>query len=571
MNEVKVLLVDDDPIDAKLLAEHLSRVRKTKYHLVHVTRSGQAFSHLKSQSYDIVITDYYLGDTDGVTLIHRLREINQSIPIIVITGSDSDEIDEQVMTAGAADYLPKEELSSSTIDRTIRHALERARYLSKLEYLANRDPLTGLANRSMFEEELSRAIAISSRHNHQFAVLLLDLDRFKEINDTLGHNVGDLLLTIIGNRLQKLLREEDVIARIGGDEFAILLQQTSGIDDISLICSKILAGLSEPTPINESSLFVSTSIGVAFFPDNGTSSVDLMQKSDLALYKAKVLGRNKYSFFSHDLQERLHYETTIEKALREDIDRNHFELYYQPKYNLNTEKLTGFEALIRWNHPELGFISPADFIPVAEKTGLILELSDWITETACKQLHEWNNLGASDLGMAINMSAKQVRKAAFFEHLRNFLTQYKLNPASIELEVTESLLVDSSIQNINFFRELKAIGIQLTLDDFGTGYSSLSYIKNFPIDKLKIDRSFISGTHANQQQMSIVQAIIQLAHALKMHVVAEGIETQEQAFKLKHMNCDEAQGFWYYKPLPKDKATELVINFIAQENEQTTD
>ncbi|NVJ59519.1 MAG: EAL domain-containing protein [Gammaproteobacteria bacterium] len=556
--EINVLLIDDDIVDIRLVKALLKKVKHTRFKVEHICDVNDARLHLAADNHDVYLMDYYLGESDGLELIREARRIGKTTPIIVITGAESEEVDEQVMNAGAADYLPKEELSASLLDRTIKHALERTRYIKKLEYLANRDPLTNLANRAMFEEHLERTLAISKRRNQKFAVLLLDLDRFKEINDTLGHNIGDMLLSIVANRLTELMRKEDIIARIGGDEFTILLSQVENSESVVAICNKILTHLTKPTPINESSLFVSTSIGVAMFPDNADTPIGLMQKADLALYKAKTLGKNNFQFFSEELRTKLQYETEIEKALRLEINTPAFSMYYQPQYNLLDNRLDGFEALIRWDSTVLGKIPPEQFIPIAEKSGLILELGDWIIETVCRQLHEWNKAGYRDLNIAINMSPKQLKKPNFYTHLNEQIIKYNLVPGKLTLELTESIFIDASEHNIGFFKHLKQSGISLALDDFGTGYSALAYLKNFPLDKLKIDRSFVSGPSVGQQEEVINQAIISLAHGLNMQVIAEGVETKEQANLLMQQGCDLAQGLYFNEPLNAELATKLL-------------
>jgi len=557
-NSISVLLIDDDTADIRLIQALLAKSRHSRFTVNACTKVNDALFHLSADKHDIYLVDYFLGDTNGLDLIQEARRLECQTPIVVITGAESEDIDESVMNAGAADYLPKDELSTSLLERTIKHALERNRYIQQLEFLANRDPLTNLANRSMFEDLLEQQIALSQRRNLQFAVLLLDLDRFKEVNDTLGHSVGDALLTLVANRLKNIMRKEDVIARIGGDEFAILLSMHE-IIDIASICEKILYVLKQPSPINENKLVISTSIGVALFPQNGETTMSLMVNADMALYKAKAMGKNNFQFFNEELHKKLILETDIEKGIREGLAKDQFFLHYQPQFELCSGRITGFEALVRWQNPNNGLISPAEFIPVAEKTGLILELGDWITEAACKQLKNWHDQGFKELKMAINMSPKQIRKQHFFEHLVGLLEHFQLPPESIELEVTESIFVDANaLTNVNYFNQLQEMGISLAIDDFGTGYSSFSYIKSLPVNKLKIDRSFISGDMISDGGHFISQAIITLGRGLNKIVVAEGIETEEQAELLLEQGCHLGQGYWFSRPVTAIQATDML-------------
>ena len=556
--EISVLIIDDDIADIRLIEVLLSKATHCQFTVHSTADANEALFHLSADKHDVYLVDYFLGETNGLDLIREARRLECETPIIVITGAESEEIDECVMNAGAADYLPKDELSTSLLERTIRHALERYRYIQQLEFLANRDPLTNLANRTMFEEQLEQHIALSQRRNLQFAILLLDLDRFKDVNDTLGHSVGDALLCLVANRLKNIMRKEDVIARIGGDEFAILLSMDEMID-LGAICEKILYVLKQPSPINERELVISTSIGVSLYPQNGKTTMSLMVNADMALYKAKAMGKNNYQFFDEDLHKKLILETDIERGIREALANDLFFLHYQPQFDLQSGVITGFEALVRWHHPKAGNMSPAEFIPVAEKTGLIIELGDWVTEQACKQLRHWHDLGFKNLTMAINMSPKQIRKQHFLEHLDALLKRYLLLPESIELEVTESIFVDANtLSNMDFFKQFETLGVKLSIDDFGTGYSSFSYLKSLPINKLKIDKMFVSGETVSDEDAFISQAIITLGLGLKKTVIAEGIETNSQAKLLRQQGCHLGQGYWFSRPVAADKATEML-------------
>lgn len=560
---IKLLLIDDDPGDRQLIKELLSKVRRTTYQIDEVSNITDARLNLAVDRHDAYLVDYFLGEASGLELIREGVKTGCQAPMVVITGADSDEVDTEVIEAGAADYLPKDELSPSLLDRIIRHSIERKKANDKLEQLAKEDSLTRLANRAMFEESLDRAVSLSQRRGSSFAVMLLDLDRFKEINDTLGHNVGDMLLVLIAERLKKVTRAEDVIARLGGDEFALLLEGITTQDVAGSIARKILDALSKPTPIDGKNLNISTSIGIAMCPENGRSPITLMQNADMALYLAKDKGRNNYQFFTDELQQRLHHELTLEQELRVAIKKEQFCLHYQPQVSLSEGHVIGFEALVRWNHPDKGLLSPDAFIPIAEKTGLIVEIGDWVLRAACAQLKVWRDMGFQDLQMAINISPKQLRGKHFFDEIIEVMEQNRLDIDSIELELTEAMFTDTSERNLSFFRKIRDQGIRIAIDDFGTGYSSLGYLKHFPVDRLKIDRSFVSGDNTGLEERNITQSIITLGHGLGMKVIAEGIETLEQAELLKNQSCDEGQGYYFSKPLSVPDAVQFLEKSIG--------
>ncbi len=371
-------------------------------------------------------------------------------------------------------------------------------------------------------------------------------------------NVGDLLLTLVGDPLRRLVRKSDIVARIGGDEFTVLLDNIQGTSDVEKIVTKIINGLQQPAPISSTTLEVSVSVGVALWPDNGTIGIELMQKADMALYESKALGPGQYNFFTENLQERLVQGLEIERGLKTALAESQFELYYQPQVNLENRTIIGAEALIRWPHPEKGMISPAEFVPVATRCGLIVPIGLWVLETACKQIRAWYDAGFH-LPVAVNVSPRQLKYPGFFNDLMDCVTRHKVPGHMLEIELTEEAFIDTGLAHTSTFNTLRQAGIHIAIDDFGTGYSSMRYLKEIPLDRIKIDRSFISEDCEGLgiKEREITKAIILLATSLNLEVVAEGIETEQQANDLKAYGCPMGQGFLYYKPMRPEALQKL--------------
>lgn len=427
----------------------------------------------------------------------------------------------------------------------------------RIHNLAFFDPLTGLANRRLLEDHIEQALASSGRHLHYCALLFIDLDHFKNINDTLGHKLGDELLSQVAQRLKACVREGDTVARPGGDEFIVLLEGLSikkeeAANQTQAIAEKLLANFNEPYELTGHQFIVTASIGINLFVDHHETSEELMKRSDLAMYQAKAEGRNAIRFFDPAMQEAAAYRSQLESDLRLALERDEFLLYYQPKVNLQGE-LLGYEALIRWQHPTKGMISPAQFIPVAEETGMIVRIGTWVLHRACQTLQKWQTQADKmHLTLAVNLSARQFRQPEFVNDLTQIIRQYAIDPTKFELELTESMLMEDIEDTIEKMHALKIIGVHFALDDFGTGYSSLSYLKNLPLGFLKIDQSFVNDMLHDPNDAAIVETIIALAKTLKLRVIAEGVETQLQSDALSLLGCDILQGYFYGKPLPLD-------------------
>ncbi|MGZ5149184.1 MAG: putative bifunctional diguanylate cyclase/phosphodiesterase [Burkholderiales bacterium] len=452
---------------------------------------------------------------------------------------------------------------------TTQDITERKRAAEQIRQLALYDSLTGLPNRHLFKQQLSHAIACAQRGGQGLVVLSLDLDRFKRVNETLGHGGGDHLLKDAASRLSKSLRATDYVARDdldgihqcvarpGGDEFTVLLsvEQT---EDAAKVARRILEALSEPFVVDAAEIVVSASIGIAVYPLDGSDAESLLKNADAAMHHAKEQGKNNYQYYNGEMNSSALERLALESDLHRALERNEFTLHYQPKIELIGGSIVGVEALIRWRHPERGLVSPVEFIPVAEETGLIIDIGEWVLRSACAQLRAWDQSGHTAVPVAVNISAKQFLQRDIAETVMRALREHGVPPHLLELEITESTAMHNVEATSTTLRELKALGVHIAIDDFGTGYSSLSYLKRLPIDSLKIDRSFVTGLPEDQDDASIAHAVITMAHALRLKVVAEGVENKAQLDFMAANGCDEMQGFYFSRPLPAEECTQLL-------------
>ncbi|WP_305042538.1 putative bifunctional diguanylate cyclase/phosphodiesterase [Geoalkalibacter sp.] len=434
----------------------------------------------------------------------------------------------------------------------LRLRTERSEALEQVERLAYFDPLTGLPNRRMFLERLGQAVALAQREGQQLALLFLDLDRFKDINDTLGHDGGDQLLKAVASRLRGCVRQADTVARHGGDEFVIILHAIHGQGQAEAVAKKILAAFAEPFQISGREVYSSTSVGIALSPADGTDVDTLIRHADAAMYTAKAEGRQTYRFFSMEMNRRIQAKLLLEQHLRLAWQRGEIFLRYQPQIDLRSAEVVGVEALLRWHSPVLGEIEPERFIPLAEETGMILPLGEWMLRQACRQVRAWHDSGFGGLRLAVNISARQFRQSDFIDLMDDILAESGLKPRSLVLEMTESTVMDKSEEAIMTLTDLKIRGLSLSLDDFGTGYSSLNHLRSFPIDQIKIDRSFLADLERPYGQAAIIEAMIAMAHSLGLRVVAEGVEERSHIDFLRVRNCDEAQGYFLARPLSSE-------------------
>ena len=451
-----------------------------------------------------------------------------------------------------------------TARRREQHALaeseKRYRLLfEQVQFLAYFDALTGLPNRTLLQDRLTKALAAARRQRHKVALLFLDLDRFKDINDSLGHSVGDLLLQEVAGRLKTWGREQDTIARLGGDEFLIMLTDIKNIRDAAVATERLMDAMTAEFVVQGHSLEISCSLGISMFPEHGADGETLIKNADAAMYCAKEHGRNNFQFFTQDMNVEVMERLTLERGLRLALEKEEFFLVYQPQMDIATGRITGLEALLRWQNPELGPVPPDKFIPIAENSRLIMPIGEWVLRTACSQARKWQDDGIPAVTVAVNVSAVQFRQEDFCKFIKRILDETGLAPHFLELELTESLLLANADVTFSVLQELTDMGVTLAIDDFGTGYSSFTYLRQFRVSKLKIDRSFITNVAANPDDAAITAAIIGMAKNLNLKVIAEGVETEAQVSFLRGHQCDEIQGYYFSKPLAVDEVAHKLL------------
>ncbi len=577
---IRVLLVDDDEDDYVMTRDLLLEIERTTFEVEWVSKYEEALQAIEKQQHDVYLVDYRLGERDGLDLLCEAIKNGCTAPIILLTGQGDPEVDVAAMKAGAADYLVKGRFEASLLERSIRYSLQQAQTLKalrqsqeQLRHDAFHDSLTDLPNRALFTDRLEHAFQRAQRRSDElFAVLFLDLDNFKTINDSLGHVIGDQVLVALAQRLIGCLRTEDTVARLGGDEFAILLEEIRDISDATRVADRIQQALRRPFSLNGQEVVTTASIGIALNATGNGHPEDFLRDADIAMYRAKALGKARYIVFGKTMHDRAMARLRLETDMRRAIEHNEFRVYYQPIVSLSTHRLAGFEALVRWQHPDHGLLPPARFMDVAEETGLIVPIDWWVMSEACHQLHGWQLRFPDDppLMVSANLSDKQLSQPDLLDRIQVILQETKLNPGSLKLEIMESALIENTAAAKARLFELKALGIELYTDDFGTGYSSLSFLHQFPLDALKIDRTFVQQMSDQGKEWEIVRALVMLAHNLGLKVVAEGVETDGQLAQLKTLNCDYGQGYYFSEPLSAEAAEALLVSSITGEAHSNT-
>ncbi len=546
---MKLLLVEDNPADADFLAASLRRQRAGDVELVHVQSLAAAADQLGLDSFDVVLLDLHLPDGSGLQCLDAIQAVNNEIPIVVLSGQDDEDFAVSILNKGAQDYLVKWEGQGRTILRSIRYAIERKKSDLRLSYLAQYDPLTGIPNRQFFNDQLTRATARARREGRKVSLLFLDLDAFKVVNDTLGHDAGDRLLKEVADRIRRSVRAGDTVARLGGDEFAVMLEGLSTPRDVEALASTVLEVIARPYHIADRQVSITTSMGITMYPSDNSDTQMLLKNADIAMYQAKEFGRNNFKFFHEQMHEDLMRYHELERDIREAIAEGQFHLAYQPKVNVDTNQLQGLEALLRWQSPKRGRVSPADFIPVAEESGHIIPLGYWILNEVCLTLKSWRDKGLTLVPVSVNVSARQFQQPDFHKRVAEVLKRHDIDASLIEIELTEGLVMEDTDAAQRELAQLKAIGLRISIDDFGTGYSCLSYLQRFPIDVLKIDKSFVQEIGSSHGGECIIDAIISLAKSLRLETVAEGVETPEQLQHLVDHGCHVMQGYLFGKPM----------------------
>ena len=573
-HRAKILVSDDDQIVRLLTRQCLEAEGMA---VVEAADGPETLEVFVRERPDLVFLDVEMPGMTGLEVCERIRQLPQgeNIPIMIVTGSDDRQSIDAGFQAGATQYKTKP-VNWSLLGRDVQYMLRASnafnalkRQEDRLRYLAYYDPLTSLPNRRSFNEQLSRILKRCQRRNSNAALMFIDLDHFKRINDSIGHGRGDRLLVEIAKRLTMELREDDAInylseddpdddavspeiARLGGDEFTVVLSDVEDTMHVERVASRILATLSEPIALQSHNPVVTPSIGIAIYPHDGKDPDTLVRNADTAMYVAKAEGRACYRFYDEEMNSRAVEQLKMEEELRNALRNNELELRYQPQIDVHTGEVVSMEALVRWKHPERGMVSPLEFIPVAERTGQIIELGEWVMAEVARHCLYWDTLGIRPFRICVNISPLQFNQGDLPDWIIRFLKNSKLSPDRLELELTESAIMTDAETNIAKLRALKEIGLHLAVDDFGTGYSSLSYLKRFPIDTLKIDQSFVADLN-RPDGAAIVDAIIALAKTLNLRVIAEGIEDEHQLSYLVDKECDLLQGFYFARPIyPED-------------------
>jgi diguanylate cyclase (GGDEF)-like protein len=547
----RVLLIEDNPGDIRLIREMLTEGEDGLFELDCVGRLSQGLEYLATRGTGVVLLDLSLPDSYGFDTFLKVYAHSPKVPIIVLTGNDDQTIALSAVKTGAQDYLVKGKLDRELLLRSMQYSIERKRYQEQLEYQANYDALTGLPNRNLLHDRLRQSV-FAQRFVRSIGVVFLDIDHFKFVNDSLGHNTGDKLLRKVAERLLTAVRDGDTVARLGGDEFILILNDQTGQEVIYRAMQRIIGKIAEPIEVDGQELLVTASAGISMYPQDGPDVETLLKNADAAMYRAKDKGRNNFQFYTAEMNRQVNERLKMESSLRRALERNEFQLYYQPRIHVDNGTLVGCEALLRWQHPELGLTLPERFIGLAEETGLIVPIGEWVFRSACAQARAWQETGMSPITVSVNLSMRQFKQEGLAAAIDDALRTSGLDPRRLEMELTESLVMQDTEGAIRVLERLRELGVELSVDDFGTGHSSLSYLTRLPISALKIDQSFvqaIKGTGDSDEGV-VAQAIISLAHNLKLKVVGEGVETGAQFEFLKKHSCDEVQGYHFGRPMP---------------------
>jgi len=552
-----ILIADDDP-SMRLVLRYT--MEQCNYDVVEAANGLEAIDAVTKQTPDLILMDAVMPEMNGFVATEEIKKIIEceNTPILMATSLDDDHSISRAFEVGACDYITKPFNWSVLKHRTAR-MLNAAHAQRKIRHLAYHDVLTGLPNRMLFMDRIGQAICRSKRENSPFALLFIDIDHFKVINDSMGHEAGDELLKIVSKRLTDVLRKTDTVARLGGDEFTIIIEGVESLSAVEVVSKNILNVLDLSIEINKKNVHIGGSIGIAMYPDDGKDFGTLLKNADTAMYRSKEMGRQTFQFYTHEMSLKAMQRLDLENQIRDGLKNEEFVVYYQPKVNLISGQCLGMEALVRWNHPEKGIVSPFEFIPLAEETGLIIQLDEWVMRSACQQFKKWRDTGYLVNNLSVNVSARHFKEGGLLAHCKKIIEQSELAFKYLEIELTESALVDNYTSAKEILNEIHQMGIRIALDDFGTGYASMSYLKDFPFDTIKLDRSFVQGVPDDIESAAIVKAMIQLAEALKLNIVAEGIETEPQKTFLTDHGCTYGQGFLWSKPVPAD---EFEKNFL---------
>jgi diguanylate cyclase (GGDEF)-like protein len=549
---IRVLLVGPHAADVELLRALLEHSRETKVAIAHAVNLQHAFETLERDEVDVLLMDIGAGSPRELVAVSQARVRAPLVPVVVMVDDDDEALALKAVEVGARGHLIKCALSPGALVWSLQHAIRNQRMFLELNIarerarqLATYDQLTGFANRSLFQDRLDQAVASARRNRQKLAVLFLDLDEFKLINDSLGHLSGDAMLRLAAQRIATCLRKSDTGARLGGDEFAILLTNLADETDAGRVAEKLLSMMRQPIALKDREHLITASIGIAVFPRDAASSEELLKHADMAMYAAKSSGRDRYTFFTQGQNGEVLERAARANRLRAALESRELALFYQPVIDATRGRVIGAEALIRWWHPQLGLMLPAQFLGVAEESQLIVSIGEWVLRTACEQAARWQQSGHEGFRIAVNVSPHQFQSGDFIAMVRDSLRDTGLRPDSLELEITERSLLSGGQRTLAQFAMLRGLGVRMAIDDFGTGYSALAYLKQLPIDVLKIDQSFVRAVATDPADATITSTIVQMARALNITTIAEGVETTEQMQLLASYGCNRMQGYLF--------------------------
>ncbi|MBN2351674.1 MAG: EAL domain-containing protein [Spirochaetales bacterium] len=569
MEKISVLLIDDDE-DEFIITRDLLAELGEGYRLSWSNNFERGLSEVLRGGYSVCLLDFHLGAQNGLEFLAEASLRNCTIPIILLTGQGDYEVDLAAMKAGASDYLDKRLLSAPVIERSIRYAVERKKTEEKIRFLAYYDQLTHLPNRTLFYDRLKTAFASAKRHGRLCAVMFLDIDNFKRINDTLGHTLGDRLIQEVARRLLKCIRKEDTVAhddfnamldtvaRLGGDEFTILLNEINEAGNASVVAERIRHMLYSPLVLEQHEINVTVSIGIAVYPTDGADIETVVKNADIAMYKSKSMGKNNFQYFNASMNSTALRRLAVENDLRKALKNEELELYYQPIMDLEAGRSIGAEALLRWRHPEKGLISPLEFIPIAEEIGLIYELGTRVFEILKRDYEYWGEEGIGKPNVAVNISPRQLNQRNILAQIVKLIGDLDIAPGQLTLEITESGIINNVDEAKRVIEAVQESGVKVSLDDFGSGYSSFVILRQIKFDILKIDGSLISRITLDDGDATIVKSLVTIGRSMGLDVVAEGIETKEQLEFLQSQKCRLGQGFYFNEPLPRKELTRFL-------------
>lgn len=554
-----VVLADDDP-SIRLMVRHV--LESEEFDIVEASDGLEAIKAVEKHHPALILLDAVMPGIDGFTTCEQIKDKGYTdIPVMMITGLDDDASVERAYEVGAIDFITKP-IKWAVLKHRVKSVVAKVIAERKVQLLAYQDSLTGLPNRLLFADRLEQAVIRADRTRQSMALMLIDIDDFKLVNDSFGHEAGDKLIKAVGHLISRSLRRADTIARLGGDEFAVIIEGIDSSDDAISIADNLTTILEHNVRLDDQETYTSASIGIAIYPDDGKDPRTLLKNADTAMFRAKENGRHCFQFYKPEMSVSAMERLELENSLKAAFENDEFTIHYQPVIDIRKNEVTGVEALLRWAHPEKGMIHPSDFVSIIEESGLIAAVGEWQIHNVCKQIRTWQDAGLENQNVSINLSARQFRDQDIVTIVIQALAENQLEGSALSVEVTERTLIENTGEVDSVLKKLRDKGVKVLLDDFGTGYASLAYLKEFPVDVVKIDRAFIAGIPDNEEDTAIVDAIAGLTRGLKLNLLAEGVENERQLDKLKSIGCIYGQGYYWSKPLPGDEYEQFYMNQI---------